>query len=130
MCVMGGAICVVFQASTWVGNALFIALGVSGVIIAFVSPLGILREENRVRSAKAGRRATYDVTVAPRRWVVAARLLILVCGILGLPLLIAGLIAGLTSVAIAGAVLVGLFFADTGLVYPAWQIRRSRTNHD
>ena len=86
VCVIGAAICILLRASTWVVNGLFIAFGVSGLIIAVVAQLGVLRAEDRARSARSGKRATSNVTAAPRRWVVAARLLIFVCGILGLPL--------------------------------------------
>ncbi len=127
--ILGGVILGVahflFHPSHWVARAFFIALGVSGIATALISPLGLVRAEARAKAAGTTKQATPTAAPKPRRWVTSAMTVLLFAGVLGIPILIVGLVAHLTALAVCGAAFVGLFLAETGLLYPARQARRS-----
>ena len=116
-----------FRPSRWVGLGLFLALVAVGVGFGIATVANLMDEEARAAAAaRARRREPRKPPPPPPPTSALFRLTVFGGGVLGLPLLIAGLIAHVAPLAVAGGAWFLFFLADTGIISPLRQVRSAR----
>ena len=127
-CVLVGAICVAFHAPDWVLGAALAGVGCC-TLVAFAATYRSWAKETRRK--RGGRAAPQEaVQLGSRKaWLALASLLVQLIAFLGLISLIAGLIARVPALAIAGAISFGMFLVHISVLLPLHRAGHPRTRH-
>lgn len=116
----------IFKASPWLDAGLFITLTAAGLAISVVLVRRAVGDEQRARRGTDAEARAASPVAPPSRSDVIARLVVRTWVLMGLLLLVVGLVAHVTGLAVAGAVLFGLFLTALGFALPVLKLRSSK----